>query len=108
MKLHRYVVALAFVVACSSGDNPKSVDAPGMTGDAAPKCTGLLYDSCNPAAPNCMNGAMCKTYPMPAPGFSVCTTTCPGGTCPMQGTASVMCNGMAICKPAGPNPGCSP
>ena len=104
MKLHRYVLALVLVAACSSDNAQKSVDAPGMTADAAPKCTGQLYDACNPAAPNCMNGATCKTFTMS--GFSLCTTTC--GTCPTQNGASVTCNGMGICKPAAPNPGCSP
>jgi hypothetical protein len=76
----------------SSADAPNSV------------CTGLLYDACNPAAPNCQTGLSCKTFT--GSGFSVCTQTC--GTCPKQGANLVTCNQMGICKPNAPNACTSP
>lgn len=75
-----------------------NVDAP--SSDAMSSvCTGQLYDPCSPASPNCMTGLSCKTFTGSA--FSVCTQTC--GTCPNQGSSTVMCNGMGICKPNAPN-----
>jgi hypothetical protein len=76
-----------------------SIDAPSAV------CTGQIYDACNPASSNCMTGTTCHTYA--ASNFSACVPTCPGGTCPNQGTTPVMCNAMAICKPNAPN-ACTP
>jgi hypothetical protein len=113
------VIGLA---ACPSDNNKPAIDAPAghvdapknvdssMAGDApgadAAKmvCTGAIYDACNPAASNCMTGTTCKTFN--GSGFSVCTPTCTT-TCPMQGTMTVTCNGMGLCKPNAPNTTCT-
>lgn len=104
-------ILLALVLASCSNSSSTPSDAPadvpsfdGPSSDAtASVCTGQLYDACNPASPNCMTGLTCKTFTGSV--FSVCTQTC--GTCPDQGTMTVMCNGMNICKPNAPN-NCTP
>lgn len=95
-------ILLALVFA-SCKDNPPTT--PDATPDAPPAaaCTGKLYDACNPASSNCMTGLTCKTFTGSV--FSVCTQTC--GTCPNQGSSTVMCNAMGICKPNQPN-SCTP
>lgn len=105
-------ILLALVLAsCSNNTSTTSdaalADAPNPDGPSTDAmsvaCTGKLYDACNPASPNCMTGLSCKTFTGSV--FSVCTQTC--GTCPNQGTSTVMCNGMGICKPNAPN-NCTP
>ena len=87
------------MAACGGGSSKPSADA-------APACTGQVYDSCNPNANNCTNGMECHNFS--GAGFSVCTPTCSAGSpCPNQGTTSISCNNMGLCKPAAPNAGCS-
>jgi hypothetical protein len=91
--------------AACGGDAGKAIDAAG--GSNLPACTGLLYDSCNAAASNCQNGMTCKAYG--TSGFSVCVPAqgqCTSGGCPNQGSATVPCNTMGFCKPAGANADC--
>jgi hypothetical protein len=82
-----------------------------VTHDAPPdsqmamKCTGLLYDSCNPAASNCASND-CHLFS--GRGFTVCTQACSGANpCPAQNGQAVTCNNMGICVPNAPNPGCT-
>jgi hypothetical protein len=103
-------VALVMVIGCSSGNSTKTPDAPAqkMDAPAGATCTGLTYDSCNAANSNCMNGDMCKNYPMPSPGFTVCVPTCSASMpCPMQGSVAATCNNMGICKPVAANTDCT-
>ena len=109
MKL-RLVIAIVMVIGCSSSSS-KTPDAGSTKMDAAAgnTCTGLVYDSCNPSASNCMSGLQCKNYPMPQPGFNVCipTTACSASNpCPMQNGQAVTCNNMGLCKPNGANTDC--
>ena len=93
----------------SQKDGPQQADAahpdaPKM--DASATCTGMLYDSCNPASSNCMGATTCKTFN--GAGFSVCTQTCDAANpCPDQGGQAVQCNGMGMCKPNAPNADCT-
>jgi hypothetical protein len=96
-------ILLALVLASCSNNTSTTIDAAPPDTPAMSVCTGQLYDACNTASPNCMTGLSCKTFTGSA--FSVCTQTC--GTCPNQGTSTVMCNGMGICKPNAPN-NCTP
>jgi hypothetical protein len=89
--------------AATKADAP-SADAASIDATAA-VCTGQIYDACNPTSSNCVTGTTCKTFS--GSNFSVCTPTCPGGTCPNQGTTPVVCNAMGICKPNAPN-ACTP
>src|SRR5215470_11638791 len=91
-------ILLAFVLASCTSSTSTTTDAPSADAPAS-VCTGQLYDACNPASPNCMTGSSCKTFT--GSSFSVCTQTC--GTCPNQGSTTVMCNGMGLCKPNAPN-----
>jgi len=111
MRLMTSILLALMLASCSNNTSTPSdaapADAPNPDGpgtDAmSAACTGKLYDGCNMASPNCMTGLTCKTFTGSA--FSVCTQTC--GTCPNQGTDTVMCNGMGICKPNAPN-NCTP
>jgi hypothetical protein len=110
MRLMTSILLALVLTSCSSNTSTTSdaapADAPkpdGPSTDAMSVCTGQLYDACNTNAPNCMTGLMCKNFAGSA--FSVCTQTC--GTCPNQGSSTVMCNGMGICKPNAPN-NCTP
>ena len=120
MNLHRVMFVLAFALAgCSSSgsstdarpsDGSKPLDSPAPDAPrpdaAAATCTGLPYDSCNPAANNCMNGMQCHTFS--GAGFSVCTPSCAGPVaCPDQNGTAVSCNNMSLCKPPAPNSDCS-
>jgi hypothetical protein len=105
-------ILLALVLASCSNSSSTTIDAApadapnadGPSTDAALSvCTGKLYDACNPAASNCMAGLMCKNFAGSV--FSVCTQTC--GTCPNQGSTTVMCNNMGLCKPSAPNSDCT-
>jgi hypothetical protein len=97
-------ILLALVIASCSNSTSTTIDAaPADAPATSSACTGQLYDACNPASPNCMTGLTCKTFTGSV--FSVCTQTC--GTCPNQGTSTVMCNNMGICKPTAPN-NCTP
>lgn len=107
-------LALAFALGCNghspSGtpDAPNNVDAKVLmdgNGSGLPKCTGMPYDPCNPAASNCMAGTTCHTFT--GSNFTVCAPTCTT-TCPMQGSTSITCNAMSLCKPPAPNATCSP
>jgi hypothetical protein len=89
------MMSMAVTFASCGGDDSPAPDAAGSGSGSAAACTGAVYDPCNPAAPACMSGLMCKTFN--GSSFSVCTQTC--GTCPAGGT----CNNMGICKPAAPN-----
>ncbi len=126
MYLARFVLVIVTVACTTSGKKAAPDAAPGMTGDApradsatidssqpAPDapgsggmaCTGQLYDACNPAASNCASG-LCHLFGNR--GYAVCTQACSSTMpCPAQNGATVTCNGMGICVPAGPNPGCT-
>jgi hypothetical protein len=109
-------LALAIAAACS-GHNPGgggSADAPAADakvfmdamGSNLPRCMGSAYDTCNPAASNCVSGTTCHTFM--AAGISVCSPTCSSTMpCPMQGTTSISCNMMGLCKPPMAN-ACTP
>lgn len=110
MRLMTSILLALTLASCSSSSSTTidaaPADAPTADGsiDAMiAACTGKLYDACNPAASNCMTGLMCKNFAGSV--FSVCTQTC--GTCPNQGSTTVMCNGMGICKPNAPNTNCT-
>src|SRR5262249_33803010 len=111
MRLMTSILLALVLTSCSNNTSTTSdaapADAPPIDGPStdamSPVCTGALYDACNPNAPNCMTGLMCKSFTGSA--FSVCTQTC--GSCPNQGASTVMCNGMGICKPNAPN-NCTP
>ena len=100
------LVVSAFV-ACGGNDTTKTPDAAG-SGSNLPACTGQVYDSCNPAASNCMGSDVCKAYG--ASGFSVCVPpqgACTTSGCPAEtGGGSATCNTMGFCKPAAPNATC--
>jgi hypothetical protein len=104
MRLLAICSALLFGFACnSSSSSPDAkvyMDGSGSGSGSGNVCTGQLYDSCNPAASNCMTGLMCKTFS--GSSFSVCTQTC-SGSCPGGAT----CNNMGICKPTAAN-SCTP
>ena len=103
----RLVMALVMAVGCSSGSSGAKTDAAAKMDGGGAVCTGMTYDSCNASASNCMNGEMCKNYPMPSPGFTVCVPTCSASTpCPMQNGQAVTCNNMGLCKPNGANTDC--
>jgi hypothetical protein len=105
-------ILLALALASCPGSTSTTIDAPPADAPHADGpgidamlsvCTGKLYDACNTASPNCMTGLQCKNFAGSA--FSVCTQTC--GTCPNQGSSTVMCNNMGICKPNAPNTDCT-
>jgi hypothetical protein len=113
----RLMISSLFVLMLASCTNDKTspsdaatkADAP--SGDAASidattaVCTGQIYDACNPASSNCVTGTTCHNYA--ASNFSACVPTCPAGRWPNQGTTTVACNAMGICKPNAPN-ACTP
>jgi len=103
-------VSIVMVIGCSSGGTSKAPDAPAqkMDAPAGMACTGLVYDSCNPANSNCQSGMVCKNYPMPT-NINVCVpaqNSCPGTACPEQGGVAVTCNNMGYCKPPMANTDC--
>jgi len=121
MRILTLVLMAAIAPACSSDPSP-SVDAPkavdahlidahlidGKPIDtpAGAVCTGLVYDACNPASSNCGTGLMCKTFN--GANFSVCSPACSAqAPCPDQGTTTITCNGMGLCKPPAPNSDCT-
>jgi hypothetical protein len=121
--IRRYTLALLVFAACKS--DKTSVDAPMQHTDAPRNdakvymdakvfmdamggmlCTGLLYDSCNPAMSNCMGATTCRTFT--GRGFSICTQACSAqAPCPNQAGQAVTCNGMGVCVPNAPNTGCT-
>jgi hypothetical protein len=96
------MLAIVIALAACGGDS-KTPDA----ANNLPACTGQVYDSCNPAASNCMGSDVCKSYG--ASGFNVCVPPqgdCTTNGCPMQGSAAPACNTMGFCKPAAANATC--
>ncbi|MGE5180735.1 MAG: hypothetical protein ACM31C_01670 [Acidobacteriota bacterium] len=126
MRLAGLVLVIVTVSCTSSGKRAAPDAAPALTGDAPHSdsatadssqpaadgpgsggmvCSGQLYDACNPASSNCASGT-CHLFGNR--GYAVCTQACSSATpCPDQNGATVTCNGMGICVPASPNPGCT-
>jgi hypothetical protein len=110
MRLMTSILLALVLGSCGSVKSTTSdaalADAPNADGPSADAmsavCTGKLYDACK-ASSDCMPGLSCMTFS--GSGFSVCTQTC--GTCPNQGTMTVTCNAMGVCKPNAPN-NCTP
>jgi hypothetical protein len=95
MQLLRFAFVVALVAGCGGGDKGGIPDAD----QAAPLCTGALYDNCTSSS-QCTSG-MCHLF---SGEFQVCTQPCTAGddsTCPASaGGTSPKCNNRGICKPA--------
>lgn len=102
------LILSAFVACGGSSSSMPDAAGSGSGSGSGSACTGMLYDSCNPAADNCMTPNVCKAYT--SSGFSVCVPPqgqCTSGGCPNQGASAVACNGMGYCKPSAANTDCT-
>lgn len=102
MRTSAIVIWLAVLVACG-GDDAGTADAGGDI-DAAPPCTGAVYDNCEDTAgsTDCMAGLSCHLFTQAA--LTVCVPACDVmNPCPDLDGESVECNMMGRCRPEAAN-----